>query len=296
MKLSVERQGELYISGGVLLWGFFPIIAFLSFHTLSPFISLAVSSLFSALFFAIILTVRRRWREVFNRQALPSVLWATGINGVLYFLLYYMGVRYTSPGNVSLLALTEIFFSFLLFHVWHKEYIPKEHIFGSLLILAGALIVLAPTIRAFHPGNLFILLGAAIVPYGNLHARKARKIVSTESLMFTRGLVSAVVIYMLAIVFQATNPLADIVSSLPYLVANGVLLLGLSTMFWIEGIHRITVTKANAMNSVGPLLTLFLAWGLLKTAPSMWQLFSFIPMFAGVLLLGKNLKKPTQHR
>ena len=59
---------------------------------------------------------------------------------------------------------------------------------------------------------------------------------------------------------QGTLHLEKVSSSLLFLVINGVLLLGVSKILWIEGIHRINVTKANALNSLGPLLTLLFAW------------------------------------
>jgi drug/metabolite transporter (DMT)-like permease len=64
--------------------------------------------------------------------------------------------------------------------------------------------------------------------------------------------------------------------------------LGLSKLLWIEGIHRISVTKASALSSMSPLLTLLFAWLLLGNVPSIFQLVSFIPMFFGVLLLSQN--------
>lgn len=291
MKLSRERQGELAILSGTLLWGFFPVIAFLSYGNLTPFMSLSVSSLFAALFFAIILTIRGKWHEVINVEALKHTLGATFIVGVLYYLLYYLGVRYSSPGNVGILGLTEVFFSFLLFHVWKKDYIPKEHILGALLVLVGAFIILMPNLGAVRPGDFLIVLGAAIVPFGNFFARRARELVATETIMFVRCMVSAIVISLVALLLHATSPFSQILLTLPFLVVNGVIMLGVTTFLWIEGIHRITVTKANALNSVSPLLTLLFAWIFLKTAPSAWQLVSFIPMFAGVLLLGKQAKK-----
>lgn len=286
-----ERLGELYIVGGVLLWGLFPVIATLSYTNVSPFISLSVSALFSAAFFAVILTIRHRWNELLNIRALKYSLLATFFIGVLYYLLYFLGIRYTSPGNVSILALTEVFFSYLLFHVWHKDYIPKEHIAGAVLMLVGALIVLSPSARAFRPANLFILAGAAIAPFGNFFVQKARKLVSTETIMFTRGIVGSIIIFLLSFPFHATNSVYDVQQSLPFLVINGVLLLGVSTFLWIEGIHRITVTKANALSSLSPLVTLVFAWIFLKTAPTSWQLISFVPLFLGVMLLGKIPKK-----
>lgn len=166
MKLSSQRQGELYLIAGILLWSVFPIFAQLSYSAVSPFTSLAVSSLFSALFFGVALTIRRRWVELFNTQALIYSLYSTFIVGILYYLLYFLSLKYSSAGNVSILALSEVFFSFLLFHVWHKEFIPKDHIYGAFLILLGAVIVLIPSMTVFHIGDILILTGAAIVPFG----------------------------------------------------------------------------------------------------------------------------------
>lgn len=290
MKLSRERQGELCIVTGTLLWAFFPVVTFLSYGALTPFTSLAASTFFTALFFAIVMTIRKRWPELKNREAMKNTLLASFIVGVVYYLLYYLGVRYSSPGNVSILALTEVCFSFLLFHVWKKVYIPKEHIWGAIFVLFGALIILTPNIADLNLGNFFILLGAAIVPFGNYFAQKARMAVSTETMMFVRGVVSATTVSIIAVTLGATSPLENIIQSLPFLLINGIVMLGVTTFLWIEGIHRITVTKANALNGLSPLLTLLFAWVILKTVPNTWQLVSFIPMFIGVLLLGKSAK------
>ena len=285
MKLSSQRQGELYLIAGIFLWSIFPIFVQLSYSAVSPFTSLAVSSLFSALFFGIILTIRRRWTELFNIQALIYSLYSTFIVGILYYLLYFLSLRYSSAGNVSILALSEVFFSFLLFHVWQKELIPKLHIYGAFLILLGAVIVLIPSMTMFNIGDVLILIGAAIVPFGNFFVQKARRVVHTETIMFIRGIVGSCVIFLFSFFLHAASPLPQIIHSLPFLIANGVFILGLSTMLWVEGIHRIPVTKANALSSLGPLITLLFVWIIFGTSPTSWQLLSFIPMFIGVILI-----------
>ena len=291
MKLSSQRQGELYLIGGILLWSIFPIFTQLSYSQVSPFTSLAVSSLFSALFFSIILTLRRRWKELLNIQALIYSLYSTFFVGILFYLLYFFSLQYSSAGNVSILALSEMFFSFLLFHVWQKEYIPKIHIYGAILILLGAIIVLIPSMSGFRIGDVLILIGAAIVPFGNYYVQKARRLINTETIMFVRGIVGSLVIFLFSLVFGVASPLPQIVQSLPFLIANGVLIFGVSTMLWVEGIHRIPVTKANALSSLGPLVTLFFAWMIFKTSPTSWQILSFIPMFVGVILISKKVSK-----
>lgn len=289
MKLSSQRQGELYLIAGILLWSVFPIFAQLSYSTVSPFTSLAVSSLFASIFFGVILTIRHRWHELLNIKALLYSLYSTFFVGILYYLLFFLSLRYSSAGNVSILALSEAFFSFLLFHVWKKEFIPKEHIYGAALILLGAVIVLIPSMTTFHIGDVLILTGAAIVPFGNFFVQKARRMVSTEAIMFVRGIVGSFVIFLLSLLLHTASPLSQVIHSLSFLMANGVLILGFSTMLWVEGIHRIPVTKANALGSLGPLITLLLAWIIFKTSPTSWQLISFIPMFIGVVLISKRV-------
>ncbi len=291
MKLSSQRQGELYLIAGILLWSVFPIFAQLSYSAVSPFTSLAVSSLFSALFFGVVLTIRHRWKELFNARAFLYALYSTFFVGILYYLLYFLSLRYSSAGNVSILALSEVFFSFLLFHVWHKEFIPKLHIYGAFLILLGAAIILIPSMTVFHIGDVLILIGAAIAPFGNFYVQKARRMVHTETIMFVRGIVGSCVIFFFSFLFHAASPLPQIIHSLPFLMTNGVFILGLSTMLWVEGIHRIPVTKANALSSLGPLITLLFAWIIFKTSPTSWQLLSFIPMFMGVILISKKISR-----
>ncbi|MBI2356020.1 MAG: DMT family transporter [Candidatus Doudnabacteria bacterium] len=72
------------------------------------------------------------------------------------------------------------------------------------------------------------------------------------------------------------------------LLINGLIMLGLSKIFWLEAIHRISVVKANALSSMGPLATLFFAWIILRDAPTSWQLLSIVPMIFGVVLLGEE--------
>lgn len=288
MKLDQEKRGEIIIFLEAFLWSLFPIITILSFKNISPLISLGWSTLFATIFFAIILTIKGKWKEIKNKEALKDILLVTFFLGILYYLLYFFGLRYTSAGNASLIALTEIFFSFLFFHIWRKDYISFNHIMGAILILIGAFIILYPNFSEFHLGDILILTAAFIAPFGNFFQQRARKKASSESILFIRSLISAPVIFLFAYLSQADFAIVDFKKAVIFLIINGFFILGLSKILWIEGIHRISVTKANALNCMAPLLTLLFAWPLLHNIPTMFQLFSFAPMFFGVILLGKN--------
>lgn len=288
MKLSKERQGELFIFSEAALWALFPVITILTYNKLSPLVSLGIGTIFAAIFFAVMLSVKKKWHEITNTSTLKEILIATFFIGILYYLFYFYGLRYTSAGNASIIALTEIFFSFLLFNIWKKEPLPPQHIGGALLMVFGAIIILYPNLHEFRLGDILILIGAACPPFGNLFVRRARKQVCSETIMFIRSIISGVIILLLAIILNNNFSYADLKTSLPLLFINGVFLLGLSKVLWIEGIHRISMVKSHALSSLSVLITLLFANIFLHNVPTLWQFFSFIPMFFGIILLGKN--------
>jgi len=288
MNLKKERQGEFIILGEALLWSLFPVIVILSLNNLSPLISLAWSTFFAAIFFAIVITIKKKWGELRNKNALKYILLAGFILGVLYFSLFFVGLKYTSAGNASIIALSEILFFFLFFNVWYKEYIHTAHMYGAFLMFIGALVILSSNFDTFHLGDILILLAAAVSPLGNYFQRRARKSVSSESILFIRSLISFPVIFLMAYILGDEIIWISFNKTFACLIIIGFLLIGLSKILWIEGIHRINVAKAGALSSISPAFTLFFAWLLLNNIPTKFQLLSFIPMFFGVVLLSRN--------
>ncbi|MFZ2188288.1 MAG: DMT family transporter [Candidatus Moraniibacteriota bacterium] len=289
-RLERERQGEVIIFSESILWSLFPVITILSLVNISPLLSLAWSTLFAAVFFGIVLSVKNGWKELRNKAAIKDILITTFLLGIVYYGLFFTGLRYTTAGNASLIQLTEIFFSFLFFNIWRKEYFSLAHIAGAILMLAGSIIIFYPSIHGIQIGDLLILLACFISPFGNYFQRRARKQVKSETILFIRSLISAPVIFILAYLTRVNFSELDLGKSFVFLIINGFFLLGLSKILWVEGIHRISVTKASALNSVTPLLTLLFAWILLGNIPTKFQLLAFIPMIFGVILLGTNKK------
>lgn len=289
MKLSEERRGESYIILEAVLWGLFPVISILSFSSVSPLVSLGWSALVASGVFACLLTVRGTWKDVVNAGALPDILFTTFFIGILYYVFFFFGLQHTSAGNASIVALAEIFFSFCLFNLWRKEHFPQAHVFGALFMLVGACIVLYPSMHSLQRGDFFILAATFVSPFGNFFQRRARARVSSESIMFLRSLLSVPVIFALSF-FLGINPFGAHVdaSALLLIGISGVFLLGLSKLLWIEAIHRISVTKANALSSLSPFIALVFAYILLHDIPTLYQLSALIPILLGIWLLARD--------
>ncbi len=285
-----KRKGELYILSAATLGGFLPVGIVLTYAQVSGFVSLAWSTLCAAVFFGFLITYRGRWSELRN-----PLLWRHGFLitlfiGILFYGFYFSGLEYSTPGNVSIIILFQICTSFVFFNIYRKESILPAHILGASLMILGALIILGRDFRGINAGDVLILCATFFTPIGNYFQQEARKIASSESIMFLRSALSAALLFSFLYLFSAGGAMGDVWTALPLLLLNGVVFLGFEKMLWIEGIHRVSVTKASALVSVTPFVTLVLAWAILNQAPNVWQLTSLVPFVLGILLLTDYLK------
>lgn len=288
--MNQERKGELYIFSGAITWSLFPIITILSYRALPSMISLALSTFLASIIFFAIVLYRKKLHELKNLLLWKYVLGVVLFIGILYYVFNFYGLTKTTAGNASIIGLFEVYTSYILFHIIRKEPFSFESKVGSALMVIGAVIVLAPNFSNINSGDMFILLATFCAPFGNLFQQKAKKISSTETILFLRSIIAAPIILLLAYMFGQNLELSQIKDSLFFLLINGIFLLGLSKIFWLEGISRISVTKSNALSSVAPLFTLFFAWLIFSQVPTVWQIASLAPFFFGILLLTDNLK------
>jgi drug/metabolite transporter (DMT)-like permease len=288
--MTEQRKGELIILSQTFIWGAFPIVTILSYARLSSWSTLAWSMFFAGLFFAGIMTYRKTWHELRNPVLWQYVLMAVLFISILYYGLYFTGLTKTTAGNAGIIALFEIFTSYVFFHLIRKDHIPFEHIVGALLMIAGAAIVLSPNFSQFNAGDMLVLAATFFAPVGNFFTQKARKIASSESIMFLRCALTVPAVILLS--YALSNPVsfADARSALGFLLLNGIIIFGASKLMWVEGIHRISVTKALSLSSIAPLFTLLFAWIFLRQSPTGWQLISLAPMILGVFMLTDQLK------
>lgn len=283
--IAEHHLGDFYVYLGALLWAIFPIITVLTYSTVAPLPSLALSTFFAALFFGMLITVHHRWRELFNGEAIKDIFYTTIFIGVGFYFFIFMALRHTSAGNVSLLSLLEILFSYLFFNIWKKEEYSAKHILGSLLMMIGGMIVLLPNATTLNIGDILVIPGVMLAPIGNYFQRRARSKVGSETIMFVRSALTVPIVLGLALLIGQTFTLANVSGSLWFLLINGVILLGFSKILWIEAIHRVSITRANALSSISPIFTLLFAYLFLEQYPTLFQLASLIPLIMGLYLL-----------
>ncbi len=286
MHISETRQGDLFMFSNIFLWAFFPIVTKFSLGTISPLFSASASTIFAVLFFVIVLTIQKRWPEVLRRDAWGDIFWTSIFIGVMYYGLIFSALNHTTAGDVSILSLLEILFSFLFLALLlkHEKFIFSQFV-GSLFMILGAFLILFHGKFIWNAGDLLVVLAVMIAPFGNIFQQRARHKVSSATIMFFRSLISSIFLFVLAFFMEKIPSREALVGMLPFFLINGMLMLGLSKIFWTEAIHRIPITRALSLEPVAPLLTLIFAFFFLAETPTIWQILGFLPISGGAYLI-----------
>lgn len=288
--MDETAKGNVFIILHMIFWSLFPIFTIFTFLTLPSLYSASFSTLFAALFFAIALTYKKKWKELLIKEAWPDIIIASFFIGVFYYGLYFFALKFTTAGNASIAALMELFFTFLVLGLWGKEKILPRNIIGAIFMGVGAVILLLPRTSGINYGDFIIVFATVMAPFGNYFMQKARKKVSSLTIMFVRSFISSIFIFFIALFFFPLPSFTDITSSLIFLIPNGIIFLGFSKILWIEGIHRIPITKASSLSTVTPLFTIIFSFFLLKEVVTSGQIFGAIPIIIGANLILRKKK------
>lgn len=284
---ETEKTGLRYAYGSLVLWAFFPVLTVVVYRSVPVLLSLTITTACAALFFLVVIVVRKKTKELTNPLLLRYALFITLATAVGFYGLYFLGLTYTTPNTASIIGLFEVCTSFLFFNVFHKESFSREHTLGAILMIVGACLVLFPKgVAGINSGAVLILLATFCAPLGNKFQQKARKIASGETIMFLRNALAAPCFLILAILFKQTSMIGPVTTIIAVsFFVNALLVFGMSKLFFVEAIHRISVTRVIALGSMAPFLTILISWIFFGTRPELLQITALIPLSLGVLFL-----------
>jgi len=286
--MTKEREGELLMLGLALIESWFPILSIMSMAYIGALHTYTYSLIIALFFFIALMYKRDRFKELKNRAAYKDLLLTSFFITVL-FTLVFIGMQYTTAGNMAVIIFLQLLFSFFYFNILGEEKMDKLHLFGSIIMGIGALIILIPDELVFNKGDLLILAAAALAPFANLYQKRARVFCSSETILGFRTVVGLPFIATLAWYFEEPVTQEGFLSALPYLLIIGIAVYVVSKIMWIEALHRISITKVSAMMGLVPLMTVLFAFVFLNETPDMKQLVGIVPILLGGYLLTKPI-------
>lgn len=280
-----EKIGEKIILAEAILWSFFPIVSSILVKALNPYISLGLSMLCASVFFAVILSFKKRWGELRIRSTWKSLIYISA-SVALFYVLIFVGLKYTSPGNAAIVGLMEVFFTmFLLGTITKKEQLNNFTIVGGMCMVLGAFLVIFQ--GSFRPniGDIIILISCSVPPFMNHLTKQVRTVLSPHTILFVRNLSIGIFLTIFGFMYGSDFSNLTHTNTILLFMINGILLFGLSKIFWIEAMHRMSVSKTISLASIAPVFTLLFVFILFKTPPSIYQLLGLIPILIGIYLL-----------
>ncbi len=292
--MSEAKKGNMFIIAEMVLWSLFPIVSILGFKGLDIIISFFWVNLFATLFFLILMMAKGRWAELKNKMVWLYTLATVVFICIIFYGAYFYALGSTLPANASIVALFEVVPTYIFFQIIKKESFMPKHLVGIVLGAIGALIVLLPKAGGVHTGDWIILCATFFPPIGNYYQQKARKLASTETILFLRHALTLPFLFVISLFlgshlsFEATYPV------LGWLLLNGIVIFGISKIFWVESIHRMSVTKAIAISGLNPIFTVLFAWIIIHQAPTYTQLLSLPFLILSIMILTNfKFKKST---
>ena len=287
--MTKEREGEVLMVGLTILESWFPILSIVAMSYVGALHTYMYSLIIAFFFYMAIMYKRDRFKELKNRAAYKDLLlttfWITFI-----FTLIFIGMRYTTAGNMAVIVFLQVLFSYLYFNVFGKEKMQTMHLIGAFIMGIGALVILFPEDFAFNKGDWLILISAAAAPIVNLYQQRARKYCSAETILGFRTVVGFPFVALMAYLLEPAVSYDNFMSALPYMFLIAPLIYVASKIMWIEALNRMSITKLSAMLALLPVFTLFFAYLYLDEIPELRQMMGIIPVLIGGYLITKPVK------
>ncbi|MEA3433078.1 MAG: DMT family transporter [Campylobacterota bacterium] len=287
--MTREREGELLMLGLTILESWFPILSIVAMSYVGALHTYMYSLAIAFFFYMAIMYKHDRFKELKNKAAYKDLLlttfWITFI-----FTLIFIGMRYTTAGNMAVIVFLQVLFSYLYFNLFGKEKMQTMHLIGAVIMGTGALIILFPENFEFNKGDWLILISAAAAPIVNLYQKRARAYCSAETILGFRTVVGFPFVALLAYFLEPAVSYENFISALPYmfLIATGIYVA--AKIMWIEALSRMSITKLSAMLALLPVMTLFFAYIYLDEVPEFRQLLGIVPVLVGGYLITKPVE------
>jgi len=288
-----ETQGELFVLGEAILYGFFPLVVNHAVKFVSPLLFAGLSSLVAAVALFIYLFSTKTFHHLFNKKALIYILGVTLFIIVLPSIFIFIGTSFTSGVNTTILLQAEVFFTFLFCGLFFGEKITSKKLIGALAIVIGTTIVIFNGSLVINWGDILILSGVAFYPFGNMCAKKALSMVPSTAILFIRSFLGGLILILLSFIFESSFSVlgSTIFNFYLFILINGLAVMFLSKIFWYEGLKRIDISKAITIGMSYPAFSLIFLFLFVQEIPNLYQLIGLFVTMAGVVFITYKKKK-----
>jgi drug/metabolite transporter (DMT)-like permease len=281
-----KYKWEFMIILSLIIWWLFPIITKNLVTQMNFIFALWFSALFAALYFLIIWIFKKEWKYFRKNDNWKYLLIHALINWIIFYILIFYWLQYTSAINWSIFWLTEIFFSYLFFGFIFTDNKSKfNEIAWTFLIVLWALYIIYPWELIINKWDIFIILSMLIIPFGNQCTKLSVRTFSPNFVMLIRSIITSIFLLFVGSIYYEFPNYQIINDNLIELIISWILIFWISKTLWVSAMKYVTVPKASSFLPLYPVLTIGYWILFYNTIPNLNQLIWLLPMVIWVFIL-----------
>jgi len=288
-----EKEGVILVIICVFIHGALPILGKYAVSLVHPLFFAAMTNLIAA--FSLIVYILLRKKPIcilVGKKYFISLLLVAFFGTTLSNILFFYGVRMTSGINSAILLQVEPIYALFIGYILLSEKINFRQIFSTLIIIFGTLLVVYKGTLSLNWGDLLVLGTPLCYQIGHFFGKRLMNIAEVDPIFIATGrtLYGGIFLIILSQIvnIHEFNRLAE-PKILGIILFYGIVIYALTYYTFYESIKRINLSKATAIISAYPAVSIILAWFILKEIPDFYQMSGFIVILLGIVYLS-NIK------
>jgi drug/metabolite transporter (DMT)-like permease len=288
-----EREGVILVIICVFIHGAHPILGKYGVSLVPPLFFASLTNLIAAAGLILIILLKKESLIILIKKRFFILLFLIGFFGTtLSNIMFFYGVRLTSGINSAILLQVEPIYALIIGYLLLRERVSSRQILSTLLIISGTLLVIYQGTTRMNWGDILILLTPLCYQTGHFFSKQLLDETEISPLFIATGrTLYGGLILLLLNQFTGTHEFNILIQSsiLGVFVFYGIVVYALSYLTFYGAIKRINLSKASAIISVYPAISIILARFILKEVPDFYQLGGFFIIMLGIFYLA-NLK------
>lgn len=291
-----RMKPEYYVIAALPLMGLFPVITNQGVQHFPPIFFAALSALIGGLFMffpGIWIRLRTKQAIEISRKEWGYIMGNTFLNIVIPYILIFVGTRYTSSINTTLLHQTELLTAVIVNGIIFNEAVSRGVYAGGMVVFAGTLLVLFNGSFNLNYGDFLIILATFFYPFGNIYGKKSVQTQPPWLVLLLRNIVGGLVLLIVSLLFEYIPPTILVLMReyIWLLLFNGIFITSVSKWLWLIGLRDLSIVKGTIFvicgAPIGILFSIFLA----HEIPTAYQIGGSILMIGGLWYLTMQNKQ-----
>lgn len=258
-KSEESKLGIIYIVLCIILWSLIPTVAKFAQSSLDHHQYLFYSSIISFLSIFIISLFQKNLKEILSySKKIFFILFALGFLDFLYYLLLYFG--YKNANGLEVLVIQYMWPIFIVFLslIILKESFTKKKLLSVIIGFIGVILVITKgnfTTLEFSQIDVLIIVMIGSLSFALFSVlSKIVKINATNAVMIY--FFSAILYSLISVNFYSSFIFPSPKDWISILI-NGILINGISYLFWIKGLQIFDASKVAPYIFITPILAAF---------------------------------------